>query len=32
MAEMKKYLDNVALGALVDQIKAEDEKVKAYAH
>lgn len=27
MAEMKKYLDQVALGALVDQIKAEDTKV-----
>lgn len=27
MAEIKKYLDNVALGALVDQIKAEDAKV-----
>ncbi len=26
MAEMKKYLDTVALGALVDQIKAEDAK------
>lgn len=26
MAEMKKYLDNVALGTLVDQIKAEDAK------
>ena len=26
MAEIKKYLDNVALGALVDQIKAEDAK------
>ena len=31
MAEMKKYLDTIALGALVDQIKAEDAKVKAYA-
>ena len=35
MAEIKKYLDSVALGALVDQIKAEDAKVlasaKAYA-
>lgn len=30
MAEMKKYMDTVALGALVDQIKAEDAKVKAY--
>lgn len=30
MAEIKKYLDQVALGALVDQIKAEDAKVKAY--
>ena len=30
MAEIKKYLDTVALGALVDQIKAEDAKVKAY--
>lgn len=30
MAEIKKYLDSVALGALVDQIKAEDAKVKAY--
>ena len=29
MADMKKYLDTVALGALVDQIKAEDEKVLA---
>lgn len=27
MAEIKKYLDNVALGTLVDQIKAEDVKV-----
>ena len=27
MAEIKKYLDNVGLGALVDQIKAEDAKV-----
>lgn len=31
MAEIKKYLDTTALGALVDQIKAEDTKVKAYA-
>ena len=31
MAEMKKYLDTVALGALVDQIKAEDAKVLAAA-
>lgn len=30
MAEIKKYLDSAALGALVDQIKAEDSKVKAY--
>lgn len=30
MAEIKKYLDNVGLAALVDQIKAEDAKVKAY--
>ena len=29
MAEMKKYLDNVALSALVEQIKAEDAKVLA---
>jgi len=27
MAELKKYLDTTALGALVDQIKAEDSKV-----
>lgn len=31
MAEMKKYLDTVALGTLVDQIKAEDAKVLAAA-
>ena len=31
MAELKKYLDTAALSALVTQIKAEDEKVKAYA-
>ena len=31
MAEIKKYLDNIALGALVDQIKAEDAKVLAAA-
>lgn len=35
MAEIKKYLDQVALGTLVDQIKAEDAKVltsaKSYA-
>lgn len=31
MAEIKKYLDTVALGALVDQIKAEDAKVLAAA-
>lgn len=31
MAEMKKYLDTVALGTLVDQIKAEDSKVLAAA-
>lgn len=31
MAEIKKYLDSVALGALVDQIKAEDAKVLAAA-
>ena len=35
MAEIKKYLDSVALGTLVDQIKAEDAKVlsgaKTYA-
>lgn len=31
MAEVKKYLDTTALGTLVDQIKAEDAKVKAYA-
>lgn len=31
MAELKKYLDTTALGTLVDQIKAEDLKVKAYA-
>ena len=30
MAEIKKYLDTTALGTLVDQIKAEDAKVKAY--
>lgn len=30
MADMKKYLDTAGLGALVDQIKAEDSKVKAY--
>ncbi len=30
MAEIKKYLDTTALGALVAQIKAEDAKVKAY--
>ena len=31
MAEIKKYLDVTALGALVDQIKAEDAKVKTHA-
>lgn len=31
MAEIKKYLDTVALGALVDQIKSEDAKVLASA-
>ena len=31
MAEIKKYLDTTALGTLVEQIKAEDAKVKAYA-
>lgn len=31
MAEMKKYLDTTALGTLVEQIKAEDAKVKKYA-
>ena len=31
MAEMKKYLDTIALGTLVDQIKAEDAKVLAAA-
>ena len=31
MAEIKKYLDTVALGTLVDQIKAEDAKVLAAA-
>lgn len=31
MAEIKKYLDATALGTLVAQIKAEDNKVKAYA-
>lgn len=31
MAEIKKYLDTAALSTLVTQIKAEDEKVKAYA-
>lgn len=31
MAEIKKYLDTTALTTLVEQIKAEDEKVKAYA-
>lgn len=31
MAEIKKYLDQTALSTLVSQIKAEDEKVKAYA-
>ncbi len=31
MAELKKYLDTTALGTLVEQIKAEDVKVKAYA-
>lgn len=30
MAEIKKYLDTTALGTLVDQIKAEDSKVKSY--
>lgn len=29
--EIKKYLDTTALGTLVEQIKAEDAKVKAYA-
>lgn len=31
MADIKKYLDTTALGALVDQIKAEDSKVLAAA-
>lgn len=31
MAELKKYLDQTALGTLVDQIKAEDAKVLAAA-
>lgn len=31
MAEIKKYLDQVALGALVDQIKSEDAKVLSAA-
>lgn len=31
MADMKKYLDTVALGTLVDQIKSEDAKVLAAA-
>lgn len=31
MAEIKKYLDTTALGALVDKIKAEDAKVLAAA-
>lgn len=31
MAEIKKYLDTTALGALVDQIKAEDAKALAAA-
>jgi len=31
MAEIKKYLDTTALGALVDQVKAEDAKVLAAA-
>jgi len=31
MADIKKYLDTTALGALVDQVKAEDAKVLAAA-
>lgn len=31
MAEMKKYLDTIALGTLVDQIKSEDAKTLAAA-